>query len=526
MAYSLIIAEDEQLTRNALTKFIPWGELGFDISAIFSDGEEVLAYLKQNIADVLLMDIQMIKVSGLDVAKFVFENKLPVKIILLSGHKNFEYARQAVEYNIDHYLLKPVSIPKLRQVFTELRDKLDEKSTIEDALQYRMDRYQRLINHQKQQFALEVFLGTLHTESEIQRRLELLGGKGQACMIFQVSLCCGENYWNFLKEYGTQELVEQLVHLFQTFDERTDFYLLESGNDKLTGLFWEKGEQRCVSLYRSQTQLLEEMLEALVCTMTGLTIDITEISFYDSPEQLAAYRKPAPAPGKVQFLLEDAEFYHHLREQKKLLLSYLLQGEFQEGQSLVETFVRQCYPLGISFIQNQIVHFFSLAVDKICDGDMLMFSRLLYQINLLELSGLTEEAALVSWSMEKIKIASDFVGNQKTGDCITKLQRFIRTNYAQDITLSDAAEQVYLNPIYVSRIFKERTGETFTEYLAKVRIDAAVDLLDNSNKYVYEICELAGYHNLKYFYKVFKKIMGCSPSDYRERNGKAEGQGE
>lgn len=515
MAYSLMIAEDEQLTRNGLTKFIPWAELGFEVSAVFSDGREVLAYLKQEIADVLLMDIKMVQVSGLEVAKFVFENKLPVKIILLSGHKSFEYAQQAVEYNVEHYLLKPVSVPKLRQVFGDLRDKLDAESTMEDALQYRMDKYQRLVNDQKQQFALEVLLGTLNTPEEINRRLELLGGRGQACLIFQTSLCHDEACRNFLREYGAQELMEQIVHLFQTFDERMDFYPAENTNDKLTGLFWEKGSSRCIRLYRSGEHSMEDLLVQLVREMTGLTIEITEAVCFESPEQLVNYRKPA-APAK-DMPVKDEEFLHHLREQKKLLISYLLQGGFLEGQRLAEAFVRECLPFGVPFTQNQLMHFFSLAVDKISDGDTMMFTRLLYKVNLLEISALSGEEELIRWSAQTVRAVSDFVDQQRPGDCITKLKRYIRGHYAKDITLSDAAEQVYLNPIYISRIFKERTGWTFTEYLAQVRIDAAVELLDNSNQYVYEICESVGYHNLKYFYKVFKKIKGCSPSDYRRR---------
>ncbi len=83
--------------------------------------------------------------------------------------------------------------------------------------------------------------------------------------------------------------------------------------------------------------------------------------------------------------------------------------------------------------------------------------------------------------------------------------------------LSDAAESVYLHPIYVSRLFREKTGQTFTEYLTHVRIEAAKALLEQREKYVYEISEAVGYHNLKYFYKVFRKVTGHSPSEYLEK---------
>ena len=106
------------------------------------------------------------------------------------------------------------------------------------------------------------------------------------------------------------------------------------------------------------------------------------------------------------------------------------------------------------------------------------------------------------------------------GRCTTGIENvlnYIREHFCEDLTLSDIAEEVFLNPIYISRLIKEQTGKNYTDILMELRIGKAVELLKNTDLYVYEIAEKVGYHNLKYFYKIFKKVSGNSPNDYRQR---------
>lgn len=98
--YSLVIAEDELTTRRGLVHMVKWNEIGFQVNAEFSDGQELLAYLKTSMPDVILTDIKMSRVSGLDIARFAAEQNLPVQIVFLSGYKDFEYAQSAVEYHV------------------------------------------------------------------------------------------------------------------------------------------------------------------------------------------------------------------------------------------------------------------------------------------------------------------------------------------------------------------------------------------------------------------------------------------
>ena len=132
--YSLVIAEDELMTRRGLVDMIKWNEMGFTVDREFSDGQELLDYLKGSMPDVILTDIKMSRVSGVDIARFVAERGLPIQIVFLSGYKDFEFAQSAVEYRVFRYLVKPVSVPKLREVFLSLKESLDRRNAFQSAM--------------------------------------------------------------------------------------------------------------------------------------------------------------------------------------------------------------------------------------------------------------------------------------------------------------------------------------------------------------------------------------------------------
>ena len=162
--YSLIIVEDEFTTRRALMNLIPWKELGFRVDGDFSDGSDVLEYLKSNVPDVILTDIKMTDISGMEIARRVKECKISTKIVFLSAYGEFSFAQEAMEYGVDHYLLKPVDLSKLRKTFRKIKDELDEHAAQMLQQRERVERYTKLISYEKQQLVTDLYLGSLKSE--------------------------------------------------------------------------------------------------------------------------------------------------------------------------------------------------------------------------------------------------------------------------------------------------------------------------------------------------------------------------
>jgi two-component system response regulator YesN len=140
--YSLLIAEDEDNTREGLTNYIDWSELGFQVVASVRDGEDAIRYMEQQAEpiDVILSDIRMEKISGLELAKYVSEKKLGTSVILLTAYRDFEYAQKAITYQVVEYLLKPVKIQELKRTFQKVRQQIEASEALNGEQEERGDR--------------------------------------------------------------------------------------------------------------------------------------------------------------------------------------------------------------------------------------------------------------------------------------------------------------------------------------------------------------------------------------------------
>jgi two-component system, response regulator YesN len=125
--YKLLIADDEYEIRNGLSNYFPWNDIGFEVVHQASNGVEVLQYLKVHSVDAILCDIRMPVMSGIDLAKELYTQKSPVKIIFLSGYKEFDYAQKAINYGVKNYILKPTKYDELLSIFTKIKEELDRE---------------------------------------------------------------------------------------------------------------------------------------------------------------------------------------------------------------------------------------------------------------------------------------------------------------------------------------------------------------------------------------------------------------
>ncbi len=522
LSYKLIIVDDEQMMRDGLSKTIQWEELGFVVDAMFSDGDAAISYLKGNIADVVLTDIKMPHTSGLDIAQFIYENKLSSVVVLLSGHRDFEYAQTAIHCNVKYYLLKPISVQGINDIFTQIKNELDNQTQNEEKVQQQKQRYNTLVNYQMEQFITDIVLGTLQNESLFYKRLDRLGFKHtdirRRGWIVEISSVKNETMEAFIEVYGRNELTEQLVTLLKTQSPHMDFYSIKNSQNTLFGVFLFDTDGISV-------QDFPATLSESIRTILGIEVIISVLRQYESLLDMAKYRQ--------EFSRDQSDndengrsYYSYLREQKKLLFTYIDNNDAECAVNLFRSFILQCNISGIDEAKNQIAHFFSITYEALCKetpslskkiSDVLMFS---------ELYMLADIEDIIYWGVYRLSHMVHQLHaarkNEHTADqpdSVVKIKQYIEKNYSKDISLNDMAEMTYLNPVYLSRIFKEKTGSTFIDYLTAVRIEASLVFLDNPQHYIYEICSMVGYQSLKHFYKVFRRLKGCSPTEYRRRKG-------
>ncbi len=518
--YSLVIAEDEFTTRRALVNMVKWNELGFRVDGEFSDGQELLDYLKSNTPDVILTDIKMINVSGIEIARLVAERNLPIQVVFLSAYKDFSYAQEAVEYNVAHYLLKPVDLSKLREIFRKLKEKLDRQGDHEIILQNRVNHYNQLVNYERQQFVTDAYFGALANPEKMAIRLGLIDSKNQGqstrLILVRIVLCNDQQYKDFLANYGQQELQEQLVHILGYYNWRLEYYTITWSTTKdeelsVLGCFWESQTDGLVTYERKE-------LKEAIYNLMELHAEITTFQLLESPTELARFAGMVGRNESVDSLMQDMEYLQLLRDQNQLLYSYLCQNSPKQGLKIAGALFNNYLRGGMAFAQRQCLYTVTKLLDEVVGNELMVWNRLYTQCMSPEPFSIIRPEALKEWLERGVKILFDYVSESaetKRDSSIEKVMEYLREHYSEDITLTGIAEAVFLNPTYISRLIKSQTGKNYSDLVMEMRIERAVELLEKTDLYVYEIAERVGYSNLKYFYKVFRKIKGKSPSDYR-----------
>lgn len=522
--YSLVIAEDERIARERLHHMIKWEELGFQVKAAFADGQEVLDYLKYNSADVILTDIKMTHISGLDVANYVSSHNLPIQVVLLSGYEEFEYAKRALEYRVCDYLSKPISIPKLKETFSRIAEQLDRKNEQSQQREQQLQHYNQLVNYEKQQFVTDVYYGAVTDPRKIEERLRLLqDSAGASCYLLQLSLINNTEYAAIAESYGLDELQNQLLRVIKTACNQYEFYPIswdspdtETGLT-LLGVLWQLSAQADEQPHKIITPTPQGISSAIE-EYLSVNAKVTTFQELGSPTELAHCYERIGENTSGETLVQNLEYLQLLREQNMLLASYLREGDRAKGGELCRALLHNLLRGGITFAQRQCFYTVTKLIDSISARSISRQNSLYLQYATPDVYNLVQPEALCRWLEDRVSSLFDYESTQTGGKAdksIDKIMAYIQAHFAEDISLNIVADAVYLHPAYISRLIKERTGKTFSALITDLRIEKAIALLENSHLHVYEIAEQSGFSNLKYFYKVFRELTGKSPSDYR-----------
>lgn len=196
--YRLIIVDDEEEIRDGLSELVDWTALGFVVAAKLQDGADAIRYLQDHEVDVVLTDIKMAFNSGLDLAKYVHQRSLPVKVVILSGFQEFALAREAISYNVSHYLLKPTDLDEVTRVFRAIGKELDEAREEREQIVRQNQHVKTLRPLLMEQFFFNLLMGSGWNKDihELEGRLKQLGLGDQAC----VRSCCMMSAVWFMKE--------------------------------------------------------------------------------------------------------------------------------------------------------------------------------------------------------------------------------------------------------------------------------------------------------------------------------------
>ena len=534
--YKVLLVDDEALIREAISENIPWEEMGFELIASCENGREAMERMKEVTPDLLLTDIYMPYVDGIELARYVNENHPDTKTVIISGYDEFEYAKQAVRYQVMEYILKPVTPSELAEVLLRAKKSLDERYARTKTLKKLQGAYISNRPFLRGRFLNSLLRGNERPESLKDKMTEL--GISLPGAFFNTAIVEGDDLSPFLNQYAdvrdelalfaicniTQELIERqrLGGGFQNMEEKTiiifcgdskevlerqmEEILLEIQENIRSLLLIETtiGVGRTVSdicrLYQSYEETWEVMEQKFL--MGGGRILKTELP--EGPDNGRAIDVPRWAGRVLQEIKSGTK--ESIEENIRAFAQEIRDSYANRNRSII-------------YVQNLLLTVIGTA-NLIKEKENLIVEEEKEFLNrIYAYEHLTDMAADVIAICVHI---SELLGEQR--DSYGKKQAmmamdYIKENYMNsEVNLNSVCSHLAISTSYFSTLFKSCTGETFIEALTKKRMEEARRLLENTSMKTYEVAREVGFSDPHYFSIAFKKATGRTPTEYAKEN--------
>ena len=519
MYYTLILVDDEDIIRRGLSTMVDWHALGFEVTATFDSARSALDYLAGAPADVVLTDIKMDVMSGLELARDVSQQWPQTKVVLISGHREFEFARQALAYNVFSYLLKPTSLTEIRETFDALKRQLDE------------DREQQQLA--AEQFYADILAGALKSKETLLRRASAFDlefdPQDSPCCIISFTFPAYEQAVGRSWEYGKEGYFAAIRNGINSDDKRLFLSPLCTDQHGIRAVAAATAPMDAASFQELLKAHVRSVCES-VSGVLGIALHVELSPLYDSLIALAAraMHPPRPLPGTPAVDVQQSqEHARSLEEHKRSLVTYINAGNLEAVSDLYAGMVEGLDQIPMNALRDFIISLFALIHNKISESGVDLHSAFPSGLPYGALMEAASSQDVLSWGQRALEqIVEEAVRQQGSAEraTIQRARQYIREHFDQDISLVDVSDRIYLSPMYFSRLFKKETGQNFIDYLIQVRMERAMELLRDDIYKVYEIPGLIGYRSMRHFLKLFRLYTGFTPTEYRQRNQRATGE--
>ncbi len=523
--FKAILCDDDEVIAEGLGRFIPWKELGIELCGCCNNGVAAKELLDQENPDILISDVRMPFMDGLELTRYAMEVNPNIKVIIISGYDDFKYAQEAIRLGAMDYILKPVDEE-------DLTGRL--KKAVEDCRLSELQKKMASDNEQqqkKEQMQYLIFAGPNAFEKRYGREaLEQISNC--AGMVMAVCIDHFDRADDCLSEEEQQELVREMFRsielqsrLFTVFEKKKGEAVGYITSKNMGGVAWLRDEtvRRVRSMFTSACPGWN-----LTFAMSSVQPQIRDIrKLYDEVMLAVRERFVYPAGSDI--------YYEKIKSDKKLSkeeFDNLL--AFSELSALITQGDRNKVCHEIDNIEKRLLQtggksylFVSAMTGKLF---MELFQNLRqYGIEEDEMDVMSEYQKIskcqsVETIMEGLKdLTMKIMGlleqNRKNSSMkmISAARAYIDEHYMDHaLSMDDTAKYVHMSPSYFSVIFKRETGLSFTDYLIRYRIRKSQELMRNTDLKIYEISDRVGYDTAAYYSTAFKKETGYSPSEYKK----------
>ena len=540
----IFLAEDEVVVRETIKRMIPWEELGFELVGEAADGEMALPLLIRQQPDLLITDIKMPFMDGLTLARLAKKEIPGLKVVILSGYDDFNYAKQAIGIGVEDYLLKPITKNALIERLSEIRSRYEHEKTQKEyyeKFQREMQAYEK--NSSRDFF--EALVGGSMDMMEVYKRAEKLGLDivAEAYNVLIFTMNCDEDFSGQRDEYSSWEA--ESLELLENFFAGHSSAMLFRSNIFSYGVLL-KGQRETIE---ENTRACVDEIRKILSRQDGRREWFLAVG--QSVERLSQIQKSYHTASRAfsqRYLYDENILYYNEMEMmehrsgqadtndnaylKKVDVNALnpaiLQKFLSNGlQEETENFVKDYFyaigqePMESLVFRNYVilnVRFSVLSFLKSlgCDTEEMEPEN---TEEILAESGKNIESAITyakKMISQAITIRDQNSGNKNRSILKTAVD-FIDEHYMdEDISLNTAANVANVSSNHFSALFSQNMGQTFIEYLTTLRMNKAKELLRCTGMRSSEVAGEVGYKDAHYFSYLFKKTQGMTPSEYRK----------
>lgn len=532
----IFLVEDEIVIRNGIKNSIEWEKEGYKFVGEASDGELAYPMILKERPDILITDIRMPFMDGLELSRLVRQELPDIRILILSGYDEFDYAKEAIRLGVTEYLLKPVSASKLLESLKGVSSLIRQEKEERELLKRYAEDMKENTEHEKLKLFGQLISGTLSTAEAIDFGRQY--GMNLSAHVYQIIL------FKIYSDIGVQGYSDLMVDACECLEEMIGkipyICIFQRGIDGWAFLLTAEDEVQMEQKVERLAKRIEQMMESYkgIEYFGGIGSPVMRLrelpkSFSDADHAFSgrflSRHSCIMRVNELKNMQEPGDFevreFGEIERTRESVEKFLNNGTQEETMRFTEAYMREM-PEGnfkSLLMRHYIVMDVYIVIMSFCEkmgisDEDFQAEAESFKTAIQSIHTAKEMKEYMQKFLSRAIELRDTVSGRRYSDIIEAAKERIEGTYmSEEISLNTVAAGVGMSPSYFSSIFSREMGKTFVEYLTQIRMEKAKELLMCSSMKTSEIGYEVGYKDPHYFSYLFKKTQGCSPKDYRAR---------
>ena len=489
--YKVYLLDDEPFILEGLRYIVDWQDYGFEIVGSANNGEDGLKGILSMDIDLVITDIMMPKMTGLELIETLIKSNYQTNFIVLSAFQEFQYAKKAISMGAQNYILKPIDTEELEKSIINIKNKLKEKEN--------RNKDKEVVNNS--------LLLKIITEKDYEN-IDYLKEKLKYNVEYRVGIIELKN-----KDKDIYKVLKVISNM------KKYLYCIENKSKAIFIIDYKFNDEYIEELTNIKNQITDLIDDIVYISLGQIIKDLKDINIsYESAKEISEYKIIYPDISWIKEYKEKNNENIDIDIDFEDLKSLLINKDFANASLYIESKFSKLKEdnLNPKKIKAKALEVF-LNVYNYINESKLMKNLSIYLENAINKNTIDEiQLELINMiNFMKTKLENT---QESISPVIIKLLNHIEKNYQKDLNLKEISDSLNINSIYLGQLFQKEIGILFSDYINNFRINKAKDLLANTSLKASEIGELVGYSNKNYFYRKFKSIVGITPSEWRKLN--------